>query len=267
VGTLEALMHRNIIAAACLAALLTAAGCDAPPEDRVPAEAVRPPGLSSELPRVPVPFLLTEEQELGRELYEALCWTCHGMSGRGDGPSVVAGSVPRPPDFTAGEYPRLTGADLEATFRGLVEDRDPIHPYMRLVQGTVEPEAFLKALHYVPVVGYPPEVPGSAFAGRERYARHCSACHGYQGRGDGRLVQGGLLLIPPPDFTTDTLIARGDFDALFRRVKEGGAPAHVSSMPAWRVLFSDPQIWDLVAFIATFQPDVLSPPAESRAPH
>lgn len=238
-----------------LAAALLAAGC-APSEDTSQEEE----GRLSEAESVSMPLVLTEEEEWGRELYRTFCSACHGTAGRGDGPRVAAGGTPQPPDFTTGEYARRSGEELEEAFLAIADLPRPIHPYMRMVQDLAEPEAFVHALHYIAVIGYPEEVPGSALAGREIYRDRCVACHGYRGRGDGRATEYGILSVSPPDFTSDTLIARGDFEALFNRVKEGGGPVHGSSMPAWRLALSDDEIWDLVAFVVSFQPEILSDP-------
>jgi mono/diheme cytochrome c family protein len=253
---------RIALVGSALAAVWLLAACGERPDEAVREEPVPRPEAPEEPRWVLMPLALTADQEWGRKLYETLCVDCHGAAGRGDGRRVEAGAVPRPPDFTTAEYARLTGAELERAFREIVEPPDPIHPYMRLVEALVEPEAFVLALRYVPALVYPPEIPGSALAGREIYRARCVACHGYQGRGDGRAVREGMIVGEPTDLAADTLIARRDFDAVFHRVKEGTGPVHRSSMPAWGIIFSDEEIWDLVAFVATFQPEVLSPPGE-----
>jgi mono/diheme cytochrome c family protein len=67
--------------------------------------------------------------------------------------------------------------------------------------------------------------------------------------------------MPPADFTTDTLIAARNWEAVFRRIREGGRAVHGSSMPPWGIVLSEEETWDVVAFLATFQPGVLSRPA------
>jgi mono/diheme cytochrome c family protein len=39
--------------------------------------------------------------EDGRGLYQTYCLVCHGASGKGDGPLVVAGKIPTPPAYTS----------------------------------------------------------------------------------------------------------------------------------------------------------------------
>jgi hypothetical protein len=66
--------------------------------------------------------------------------------------------------------------------------------------------------------------------------------------------------MPAADFTTDTLIAARDWEAVFRRIREGGRAVHGSSMPPWGIFLSVAETWDLVAFLGTFQPGALSKP-------
>ncbi|MBI4541267.1 MAG: c-type cytochrome [Gemmatimonadetes bacterium] len=198
-----------------------------------------------------LPFKLTQQQAEGKIIFETMCWTCHGPSGHGDGPGALTGSVPKPPDFTTGDYLRLPPGALEARFA------QRQHPTMQFVQSMLQPEVFAKALSYVPALSYPPEIPGSAIGGAQTYALRCVGCHGHQGTGNGPAAR--QLTLKPANFTQDTLIAKKDFEGLFRRIKEGGGPVHGSSMPPWGVLLSDREIWDLVAFIVTFQPGSVSP--------
>jgi mono/diheme cytochrome c family protein len=247
-------MARWILATVALG--LTLAGCDTapPPQGTSSAEA---PGE-----RVPYPFQLTEAQRSGRVIFEAVCWTCHGLSGRGDGPGVQAGSVSPPPNFHEEPHRSMGVDDLEGLFTQAMEGDDPSHPHMRTVARILRPETFRSALSYVPALVWPPEIPGSALVGRDRYATHCTACHGEDGQGHGTAAE--VLLVPPAQFPTDTLIAAGDWNGVNRRIREGGE-IHGSSMPEWGVVLSDEEIWDLVAYIASFQgADVLSePPAGS----
>lgn len=207
------------------------------------------------------PFELTEEQERGRLVYETVCWTCHGPSGRGDGPAVRSGSVAAPPSFLTGPYPGLTGRQLESRFSSTGK-ADTGHPHMQYVRSLFEPETFTAALAYVPALAWPVEYEASALAGRKIYRDKCVGCHGADGRGSGDAS--GVLSVQPADFTTDTLVAAGDEEGLFRRIKEGGAEVHGSSMPPWGILFSDDEIRDLVAYVASFQEGIFDRPRGSR---
>ncbi|MCK5650030.1 MAG: c-type cytochrome [Gemmatimonadetes bacterium] len=206
----------------------------------------------------PPPFVLTRSQERGKEVYESVCWSCHGSAGRGDGPAVIAAAVDRPPDFTTGMYPRTTGRELESRILAALQMTDPSHPHMQNVRSYLAETAFGDALAYIPALGYPPEIAGSAIAGQAMYALRCKGCHGADGRGAGDAVS--LLEADPADFTFDSLVAARNFNGLFQRIQNGGSGVHGSSMPTWGVLLTDGEIWDLVAYIGSFQEGVLSDP-------
>jgi mono/diheme cytochrome c family protein len=210
------------------------------------------------------PFDLTPIQARGRVLYETMCWTCHGLAGRGDGPAVEAGAVGlAPPTFHTADYAESDAGRLEGRFRVGINGTDPEHPHMQYVASLLKPEKFAEALSFIPVLAYPPEIPGSAFAGQALYEYRCIGCHGVSGRGDGTAAA-SLRITPPADFTQDTLIASRDWDGLYKRVQEGGHEVHGSSMPPWGMVLTGAEIWDLVAYIATFQPGLLSTPAWMR---
>lgn len=242
-------------------ALLAAVACsgsgsDASGGNEQPQAPLPPPRAAEDA--TPPPFALTAKQERGREVFEGVCWTCHGSSARGDGPVVKRGAVKAPPDLTRGEYTKVTEAQLVARFRAALAGEDTTHPHMRHVISFLSEESFLDALAYLPALTYPPEVPGSALQGWKIYDFRCSSCHGPEGRGRGPVAN--QLVVAPANFTADTLIAASNFQGLHDRIRIGGGPVHGSAMPPWGQIFDDNDIWDLVAFISTFQPQRLSPP-------
>ncbi len=249
-------MHLRVPAAMLMAAVVVACAESAPPEAQ---EASQPAAVAAGTPEeAPMPFHLSEEQAEGKVVYETMCWSCHGSAGRGDGPAVKAASVPSPGNLmVSGVSPaqaRQLRADLQAEAAGM----DAGHPHMANVLSIVDVEAFSSALAYLPALIYPPELPGSAIAGRANYVLRCQGCHGAGGRGDG--PGSDILEVAPADFTQDTLLAAGDFEAAFQKIRQGGGGVHGSSMPAWAVMLDDGDVWDLVAYISTFRPGVLSPP-------
>jgi cytochrome c len=249
-------MHSRVPLAALLVLALAACG-----EGEAPEPQVSDPGAAARAvvpSEAPPPFQLGAEQARGRVVYETMCWSCHGSAGRGDGPAVQAGTVAPPRNLITGDLSGAAVRRMEADFRAEAGRLDPDHPHMQNVLSFIDVQAFASALAYLPALGYPPELPGSAIAGHRNYILRCQGCHGVTGQGNGPGAD--VLEIPPSDFTRDTLLAARDFQAAFQKVRMGGGGVHGSSMPAWGVMFSDGDVWDLVAYIATFQPGILSPP-------
>ncbi len=97
--------------------------------------------------------------------------------------------------------------------------------------------------------------PGEVDNGERLYGARCLGCHGEDGDG---LGPGAERLNPPPrdltlgqyKFKTTAFddIVPNDQD-LFRMIRDG-MPG--SAMPAWGDVLSEPETWDLVAFIKTF---------------
>jgi mono/diheme cytochrome c family protein len=48
----------------------------------------------------------------GRDIYTAICWTCHGVDGDGKGPSAASIDGVKPRDFTAPDF-RVSGREAE----------------------------------------------------------------------------------------------------------------------------------------------------------
>jgi mono/diheme cytochrome c family protein len=151
-----------------------------------------------------------------------------------------------------------TVRQLQAEFQAQVATPQENNPHMQNVLSIIDVEAFGAALEYLPALTYPPEIPGSAIAGRGIYVVRCQGCHGATGQGDGPGAE--VLEIRPADFTQDTLLAARNFEAAFQKIRTGGGGVHGSSMPAWGVMLNDGDVWDLVAYIGSFQAGVLSPP-------
>jgi len=97
-------------------------------------------------------------------------------------------------------------------------------------------------------VGFAPPRPDAApsrAAGRELYARYCTACHGSAGDGEGplaELIEGR----PPADFTDAEFMAHETPDEFFQVVTYG-LPG--SAMPEWGEILTAQERWDLVAHL------------------
>lgn len=242
---------RKLVLVALCAAL---AACAEPPETSAGSATVA--ATDQAIPHVAV--ALNPLQEEGKVIFESVCWTCHGSAGHGDGPART--DEVSPPTFQTMDYARASQSTLRQRFHASLSDEDPEHPHMQYVARLVKAESFDAALAYIPALAYPPEIPGSAINGGQIFQFRCSGCHGVDGLGNGPAAV-SLVEVKPANFATDTLVAKGDWDAVYAKIRAGGQHVHGSLMPAWGVVLSNPDVWDLVAYLATFQPGLLSKPS------
>lgn len=249
-------MHLRVPAIVLLATALSACGQSETQQPQVSTETSPPP--AGAMADAPMPFELTAEQAEGRVVYETMCWSCHGFAGRGDGPAVQAGAVAPPRDFTATALSGASVRQLRADFQAEAGALDQAHPHMANVLSIIDVEAFSSAIEYLEALTYPQEIAGSAIAGQRTYVLRCQGCHGASGLGNGPGAE--VLDLAPANFTQDTLLAARNFQGAFEKIRAGGGGVHGSTMPAWGVMLTDGDVWDLVSYISTFQPGVLSPP-------
>jgi mono/diheme cytochrome c family protein len=97
----------------------------------------------------------------------------------------------------------------------------------------------------------PTSTPADVEAGRKLYVQDCEQCHGGPATPRAAWTAG---LNPPPPFLLDSQ-RRWTPAELHRVIGEG---VKLTAMPAWRFTLTDPQIWDLVAFLDSF---TTTPPA------
>ena len=104
--------------------------------------------------------------------------------------------------------------------------------------------------------------------GRDLYAQNCAACHGENGGGDGvfadDLAKAGeasmqamtgamdMSMQKPVDFTDSKRILGAAPALLQGKILRGGMG---TGMPMWGSIFTEEQIWDLVAYLYSFQFD------------
>lgn len=90
----------------------------------------------------------------------------------------------------------------------------------------------------------------AADAGKSVYEVQCSSCHGDGGKGDG---PAGQALTPPAANLVESASNNGD-DYIYYRIAEGGAmDPYNSSMPSFKNVLSEDEIWQVVAYINTLK--------------
>lgn len=86
----------------------------------------------------------------------------------------------------------------------------------------------------------------AAIEGTKLFKTNCETCHGPQGHGDGPV---GVSLDPKPVNLAELQTVASD-DYIFWRISEG-RPG--TSMPAWKSILPEEQIWQIIAFIRTLK--------------
>ncbi|MCK6585371.1 MAG: c-type cytochrome [Anaerolineales bacterium] len=104
--------------------------------------------------------------------------------------------------------------------------------------------------------------------GKQLYAQNCAACHGENGAGDGvfaddlaeagessmQTMEGAMDMVmqSPVDFTNPRRMLGASPALLQGKILRGGMG---TGMPMWGAIFTEDQIWDLIAYIYAFQFD------------
>ncbi|WP_375552642.1 c-type cytochrome [Rhodophyticola porphyridii] len=120
--------------------------------------------------------------------------------------------------------------------------------------------AALAAAHVGTLASAPPALAQDAAAGREHFVTYCAACHGMEGRGDGRMAE--LLTVLPPDLTQLSVGNDGVFPTYrVARQIDGRDPllAHGGEMPLFGSFFQEAGA-DVAIADATGQPIMTTQP-------
>ena len=108
--------------------------------------------------------------------------------------------------------------------------------------------------------------PEALATGKELYAQNCAACHGENGAGNGvfadDLTKAGdasaqtmagsqeMTMQKPADFTNPKRMLGASPAVLQGKILRGGMG---TGMPMWGSIFTEEQIWDLIAYLYSFQ--------------
>ncbi len=184
-----------------------------------------------ELPRRPID--LAE----GRTIFQQSCATCHGATGRGDGPAA-AGMNPRPPAIGTADHMRGITPALMFRITSIGIAGTPMAGFA----GTLTPDQRWNVVAYVNTLRTTRE---QQLEGEGLFTQRCASCHGVTGAGDGTLAR-SLTKLPPEIGTVAWQVEHSDEQVAL--VVREGMPG--TAMPASRDL-SDAQAASIVAYLRT----------------
>ncbi len=108
--------------------------------------------------------------------------------------------------------------------------------------------------------------PAALASGKKLYAQNCAACHGEKGAGNGVFAEdlaeasesstqtmsrsGEMSRQTPADFTDPSRMLGASPALLQGKILRGGMG---TGMPMWGSIFTEQQIWDLAAYLYSFQ--------------
>jgi mono/diheme cytochrome c family protein len=225
-----------------------------------------------------VPPVLTESLA-GSDSFALYCASCHGSSGRGDGPAAPA-LRNRPADLTAlarrngGSYPaERVNAIVIGTARP-----EPAHgssempvwgPLFRAFESDARVRARVESLvAHIGTLQMPSTAPGDA--GSVLFRTYCASCHGSDARGSGPVAAQMRRL--PPDLTQFAARNGGTFPSeRLRRIVDGrDVAAHGDrDMPVWGDAFrrstnglSEREVQERIGAIVGYLERIQERPAE-----
>jgi mono/diheme cytochrome c family protein len=104
------------------------------------------------------------------------------------------------------------------------------------------------ALFVCPLVAAAQSVPARDLTrGKDLYARHCSGCHGEDGRGEAKTFRPNV-----GNLSVKVLMDELSDEYLFAVIQKGGAAVGKNAaMPGWSAHLNDDDIGSLVAFVRT----------------
>ena len=206
--------------------------------------------LSAQGTRQSLPPLVPESL-VGSVSFDLYCASCHGRSGRGDGPTAAALKT-RPADLTGlarvnrGVFPReRVLAFVEGSSRAASHGSPEMPVWGPTLRALDASDARVTVrlqnlVAFVESIQQTPAAPAAATAtdGATLFRSYCATCHGATGRGDGAMS--AQLRRQPPDLTTFAQRNGGVFPAeRVRQVIDGtGIAAHGDrDMPVWGAVF------------------------------
>lgn len=93
---------------------------------------------------------------------------------------------------------------------------------------------------------------GNPAEGKENYAMFCTNCHGEKGEGNGPVASVAKMDPKPKNHTDGKYMNERKSEDLFKVIKVGGKGVDKSVyMPAFGMILSEEEIWNLIAYLRT----------------
>lgn len=93
---------------------------------------------------------------------------------------------------------------------------------------------------------------GNPAEGREVYTMFCTNCHGEKGEGNGPVASVAKMDPKPKNHTDGKYMNERKNEDLFKVIKVGGKGVDKSVyMPAFGMILSEEEIWNLIAYLRT----------------
>jgi mono/diheme cytochrome c family protein len=168
----------------------------------------------------------------GEALWSENCAPCHGVTGRGDGPTAqMAQMADNPPtDFT--DRTTARGRTLVDMFGVTKEGRmDRLMPPWG---GRLSDDEIWDVVAYAQALGMSP---GDIETGEALYEENCVACHAADGSGP---------VVGASDFSDAAVLATQSLQALFDVVSQGRG-----EMPAFADQMPEEELWQVVDYLRT----------------
>jgi mono/diheme cytochrome c family protein len=207
----------------------------------------------------------SDSMSAGKEIYDDYCATCHGINGKGDGPSAAEMQT-KPTDFTSGMY------EFKSTPYGTLPTKEDIVSTLKLGVRTTAMipqlqlneeqmyEVAVYVLSFAPksqITGKPIKIPAKPELtskninnGEKLFDVNCVSCHGKDLKGDGpysqKLVNYKGKPISPANLTVIPL-KRGNSPGWIYKIISNGIES--TPMISYYGIIKPEEIWDVVYYI------------------
>lgn len=205
---------------------------------------------------------------LGESVYQEICFSCHGLTGDGKGPSWL-NTLPRPQVFVDTNYTsRLTDRYLFEVVKygklAVLRREVPGSPLKAVAMPSFEDVLEDSQIRDLIAFERSAErgVPQMSEETREIFVDACAVCHGTEGRGDGTRVS--TIQPAPPGFVSEIQPAPADYhdtrfmsrfsdDFLFAVIRKGRIAATeelgFDTMKPYGHILSDDEIWSVIRYV------------------